>query len=216
MYELEKAFVVQPIISNSPFSATIQLRISHQTWTSKVQNMTTIKFFLIDLCKLKDYQQFNNWNFTTFDSCPNECTWQQQASVLSMKSKTEHTAIFENEFSHNSSLTSTAKRDTENWFKHRRTNLIKFYELLPKSWLQRVYFFELFLIIGDLDGNPKYGITDYFEMIETRSCTTKTLSTFLNERIAEGDLVLVQSLKKSRKTYRLSSELREICKDLAR
>ena len=133
-----------------------------------------------------------------------------------MKYKTEHTAIIENEFSNNTGSTSTAKWARENWFKNKRTNLIKFHELLPKSWLQRIYFFELFLIIGDLDGNPQYGITDYFEMLKTRNCTTKTLSTFLNDRIADGDLMLVQSLKKSRKTYRLSSELKKICEDMAR
>ena len=133
-----------------------------------------------------------------------------------MKYKTDHTAIIENEFSYNPGSASTSKWERENWFKNRRTNLIKFHEMLPISWLQRIYFFELFLIIGDLDGNPQYGITDYFEMIKTRNCTAKTLSTFLNDRIADGDLIVVQSLKKTRKTCRLSSELKKICDDLAR
>ena len=67
----------------------------------------------------------------------------------------------------------------EAWFKNKRANVLKMYDLLPKSWMQRIYFYELFLIIGELDGDPRYGITDYFEMIQTRNCTTKTLSTFL-------------------------------------
>jgi hypothetical protein len=104
----------------------------------------------------------------------------------------------------------------ENWFKNKRANVLKMYDLLPKSWQQRIYFYELFLIIGELDGDPRYGITDYFEMIQTRNCTAKTLSTFLNDRIADGDVVLVQSLKQSRKTYRLNPELKQICQDLAR
>lgn len=104
----------------------------------------------------------------------------------------------------------------ENWFKNKRANVLKMYDLLPESWLQRIYFYELFLIIGELDGDPRYGITDYFEMIQTRNCTAKTLSTFLNDRIADGDVVLVQSLKQSRKTYRLNPELKQICQDLAR
>ena len=101
-----------------------------------------------------------------------------------------------------------------NWFKNRRDNVLKLYDLLPKSWLQKIYFYELLLIIGELDGDPRYGITDYFEMLKTRNCTTKTLSTFLNDRIADGDLVLVASLKQSRRTYKLKPELKEICENL--
>ena len=101
-----------------------------------------------------------------------------------------------------------------NWFKNRRDNVLKLYDLLPKSWLQKIYFHELLLIIGELDGDPRYGINDYFEMLKTRNCTTKTLSTFLNDRIADGDLVLVPSLKQSRRTYKLKSELKEICESL--
>ena len=101
-----------------------------------------------------------------------------------------------------------------NWFKNRRDNVLKLYDLLPKSWLQKIYFHELLLIIGELDGDPRYGITDYFEMLKTRNCTTKTLSTFLNDRIADGDLVLVASLKQSRRTYKLKPELKEICESL--
>ena len=101
-----------------------------------------------------------------------------------------------------------------NWFKNRRDNVLKLYDLLPKSWLQKIYFYELLLIIGELDGDPRYGITDYFEMLKTRNCTTKTLSTFLNDRIADGDLVMVPSLKQSRRTYKLKPELKEICESL--
>ena len=101
-----------------------------------------------------------------------------------------------------------------NWFKNRRDNVLKLYDLLPKSWLQKIYFYELLLIIGELDGDPRYGITDYFERLKTRNCTTKTLSTFLNDRIADGDLVMVPSLKQSRRTYKLKPELKEICESL--
>ena len=101
-----------------------------------------------------------------------------------------------------------------NWFKNQRDNVLKLYDLLPKSWLQKIYFYELLLIIGELDGDPRYGITDYFERLKTRNCTTKTLSTFLNDRIADGDLVLVASLKQSRRTYKLKPELKELCESL--
>jgi len=77
-----------------------------------------------------------------------------------------------------------------NWFKNRRDNLLKMYDLLPKSWLQKIYFHELLLIIGELDGDPRYGITDYFEMLKTTS------------------------LKQSRRTYKLKPELKEICESL--
>ena len=75
-------------------------------------------------------------------------------------------------------------------------------------------FCELLLIIGELDGYPPYGITDYFERLKTRSFTTKTLSTFLNDRIADGDLVLVASPKQSRRTYKFKPNLKEICERL--
>ena len=102
-----------------------------------------------------------------------------------------------------------------NWFKNRRENVLEMYDVLPKTWLLKIYFYELLLIIGELDGDPRYGITDYFEMLQTRNCTTKTLSTFLNGRIADGDLIPVPSLKQSRRTYRLKPELKEICESMA-
>lgn len=99
----------------------------------------------------------------------------------------------------------------DSWFTNRRENILETYNTIPKSWLSRIYFYELFLIIGELDGNPKYGLSDYFEFLETRSCTTKTLSTFIANRIADGDLVLVESLKQSRRTYKLNPKLKELC-----
>ena len=99
----------------------------------------------------------------------------------------------------------------DSWFTNRRENILETYNTIPKSWLSRIYFYELFLIIGELNGNPKYGLSDYFEFLETRSCTTKTLSTFITNRIADGDLVSVESLKQSRRTYKLNPELKELC-----
>ena len=111
-------------------------------------------------------------------------------------------------------LTNSRELPEVNWFKSRRENVLEMYDLLPKTWLLKIYFYELLLIIGELDGDPRYGITDYFEMLQTRNCTTKTLSTFLNGRIADGDLIPVPSLKQSRRTYKLKSELKEICESL--
>ena len=102
-----------------------------------------------------------------------------------------------------------------NWFKNHRDNVLEMYSILPKSWLLKIYFYELLLIIGELDGDPRYGITDYFEMLKTRNCTSKTLSTFLNDRIADGDLVSVPLLKQSRRTYKLKPKLKETCESLA-
>ena len=131
-----------------------------------------------------------------------------------MKHKKKDASISKN-IEPNTGLTTDFEQSrTQNWFKTSRADVIKLHGLLPKSWLQRIYFYELFLIIGELDGDPQYGITDYFEMIETRNCTTKTLSTFLSDRIADGDIVSVQSLKQSRKTYRLNPDLKRICESL--
>ena len=131
-----------------------------------------------------------------------------------MKHKKKDASISENIESNTALKTDFERSRTQNWFKTSRADVIKLHGLLPKSWFQRIYFYELFLIIGELDGDPQYGITDYFEMLKTRNCTTKTLSTFLNDRIADGDLVLVPSLKQSRRTYKLKSELKEICESL--
>ena len=131
-----------------------------------------------------------------------------------MKKNTEHPKANKPVLMRGNIPTYSEDSSEMNWFKNRRDNVLKLYDLLPKSWLQKIYFYELLLIIGELDGDPRYGITDYFEMLKTRNCTTKTLSTFLNDRIADGDLVLVPSLKQSRRTYKLKPELKEICESL--
>jgi hypothetical protein len=142
-----------------------------------------------------------------------------ELSGYEMEYNQKHTVPSGNDGSRETDLSSAEDLNSkdaspEAWFKNKRANVLKMYELLPESWLQRIYFYELFLIIGELDGDPRYGITDYFEMIQTRNCTVKTLSTFLNDRIAAGDVVLVPSLKQSRKTYRLNHELKQICQGM--
>ena len=86
----------------------------------------------------------------------------------------------------------------------------KLYDLLPKSWLQKIYFYELLLIIGELDGDPRYGITDYFEMLKTRNFGRKSLNEIkeileqmglhLGMKVEEEDLKQIIQAQKKKET----------------
>ena len=75
------------------------------------------------------------------------------------------------------------------------------------EWYEKLCFWELLLIIGHLDGDTHYGVTDYIDMITTRKVTRLTVNRFIKSRIEAGDLIEIQSAKKSRKTLVLSPEI---------
>ena len=68
-------------------------------------------------------------------------------------------------------------------------------------------FWELLMIIGQLEGNTGFGINDYIDKMETRKVTRLTVQRFIKSRIMEGDLVEIEGTKKSRKTLVLSQNL---------
>ena len=78
---------------------------------------------------------------------------------------------------------------------------------LPKAWLEKAWCYELLLIIGGLNGNPNLGVRDYLKLLQTSKCSVRTYSLFIKDRIADGDLIQVASIKKSQKSYRLSDPM---------
>lgn len=72
-----------------------------------------------------------------------------------------------------------------------------------------VEYWELLLVIYTYDGDPDYGIGDYVARVKSNRRTNLTMQNFIRDRIAEGCLVVANSVKKSRKTLTLSKELRE-------
>lgn len=68
---------------------------------------------------------------------------------------------------------------------------------------------ELLLTIANLDGNPSYGIWNYIDLLQTRTENPMTMYSFIKSKIDDGSFEAVNGDKKSRKTLRLSKELRE-------
>ena len=66
---------------------------------------------------------------------------------------------------------------------------------------------ELLLTIAYLDGDPDFGIWNYIDMLHTRTENPMTMYAFLKLKIEEGSLIKTKSVKKSRKSLVLSSEL---------
>ena len=77
------------------------------------------------------------------------------------------------------------------------------------AWYEKICFWELLMIIGQLDGNTSFGINDYIDMMQTRKVTRLTVQRFIKSRILAGDLIEVKGAKKSRKTLGLSQSLEE-------
>ena len=95
-----------------------------------------------------------------------------------------------------------AKRELQRMASRQRTKHLYKYTHDVEYW-------ELLLVIYTCDGDPEYGIGDYVARVRTNRRTNLTMQNFLRDRIAEGSLVVVESVKKSRKTLTLSDQLRE-------
>lgn len=100
-------------------------------------------------------------------------------------------------------------------FHKRRVELIAIYHSgIPKAWLDKVWAYELFLIIGELDGNIAYGTNDYYEDLQTKACSIRTYRQFITDRIAAGELLLIPRKNRKRKSLILSKNLRLIFRSL--
>lgn len=80
---------------------------------------------------------------------------------------------------------------------------------LMAPFLSRLTTLELLLVIADLDGNGEYGINDYIDRLETLQTTRLTIQNFIKDRVAEESLIVVEGKKRSRKTLKLSPDLRK-------
>lgn len=68
---------------------------------------------------------------------------------------------------------------------------------------------ELLLLVKSLQDTEDVGIWSYIEMLQTRTESHMTIYQFIKDRIADGNFVVVESGKKSRKVVKLSKELDE-------
>ena len=93
-------------------------------------------------------------------------------------------------------------------FKNERFRIISLDTVsILSTWYEKICFWELLMIIGQLEGNTGFGINDYIDKMETRKVTRLTVQRFIKSRIMEGDLIEIKGTKKSRKTLVLSQNL---------
>jgi len=95
-----------------------------------------------------------------------------------------------------------ARRELQRLASRKRTTFLYKFTHVVEYW-------ELLLVIYTCDGDPDYGIGDYVDRVRSNRRTNLTMQNFIRDRIAEGCLVVVNSSKKSRKTLKLSDQLRE-------
>ncbi len=85
-------------------------------------------------------------------------------------------------------------------FKNERCRIISLdKEASLSAWHEKICFWELLMIIGQLEGNTGFGINDYIDKMETRKVTRLTVQRFIKSRIMAGDLVESKVLKKVEK-----------------
>ncbi len=64
--------------------------------------------------------------------------------------------------------------------------------------------FELFLIVGALNGSLNYGLIDYYDELKNNRRSIRTFWQFLKNRLAAGDLILLENNKKPEKAVFLT------------
>ena len=55
--------------------------------------------------------------------------------------------------------------------------------------------FELFIIVGALNGRLNYGVINYYDELKTNRRSIRTFWQFLKKRLAAGDLILLKNKK---------------------
>lgn len=69
-----------------------------------------------------------------------------------------------------------------------------------RSFFRHPDFLEVLLIIIKLDGDPRFGLGSYIEMINKRSISHLSVANFIRDEIESGRLLISEGNKKSRKT----------------
>ena len=95
----------------------------------------------------------------------------------------------------------------------RRINFIQGTKRLRRFCTNIVYW-ELLLLLHENSGDPELGINDYIDALQCTRLTRLTVSNFIKDRISDGDLLVVPSVKKSKKALALSDELEAELKQL--
>ena len=72
-------------------------------------------------------------------------------------------------------------------------------EGILSDWHEKICFWELLMIIRQLEGNSGFGITDYIDMMKTRKVIRLTVQRFIKSRIIKCDLIEIKGSKKVEK-----------------
>jgi len=83
-----------------------------------------------------------------------------------------------------------------------------------RRFCTHIVYWELLLLLYENSGDPELGINDYIDTLQSTRLTRLTVSNFLKDRINDGDLIVVPSVKKSKKALALSEELEAELKHL--
>ena len=82
-------------------------------------------------------------------------------------------------------------------FKNERCQIISLdKEAILSEWHEKICFWELLMIIRQLEGNTGFGITDYIGMMKTRKVIRLTVQRFIKSKIMECDLIEIKGTKK--------------------
>lgn len=69
-----------------------------------------------------------------------------------------------------------------------------------RSFFRHPDFLEILLIIVKLNGDPRYGLGSYIDMVYQRSISQLSLAKFIRNEIESGRLLVSEGDKRSRKT----------------
>ena len=93
-------------------------------------------------------------------------------------------------------------------FKNERFRIISLDTVsILSTWYEKICFWELLMIIGQLDGNTSFGINDYIDMMQTRKVTRLTVQRFIKSRILAGDLIEVKAVSYTHLTLPTNREV---------
>jgi hypothetical protein len=56
--------------------------------------------------------------------------------------------------------------------------------------------------------DPHFGVKNYYQELLSSKCSFRTFTQFINDRIGDGDLILVPSSKGTQRTLNLSEQIR--------
>ncbi len=85
--------------------------------------------------------------------------------------------------------------------KNERCRIVSLIKRLVSAWHEKICFWELLMISGQLEGNTGFGINDYIDKMKTRKVTRLTVQRYIKSRIIEGNLIEFKGTKKVEKLW---------------